>query len=131
MSRATVAAVARRRRNKRRNLLIGLGLVIVLAVAAWPLYGNVSTRARIAKARADTHALARAVALYRSHMERLPRALEDLTQPVTNRRGETLTAVFHILPAAPSGFTPYRYERRADGSFAITTTGGGVHLKAP
>src|SRR3990170_4300503 len=91
VSRATVATVARRRRNKRRRMLIGLGLVMLLAIAAWPLYGNVSTQARIAKAKADTRALAGGVDLYRSHMDRLPSALEDLTQPATNRRGETLT----------------------------------------
>jgi type II secretory pathway pseudopilin PulG len=126
-----VTAVARRRRNQRRRILIGLVLVILLAVAAWPWYGNMVARARMTKARADTHALARAVNLYRSHTDQLPTALEDLTLPVTNRRGETLTAVFHILPMAPAGFTPYRYERRADGTFAITTAGGGVHLKVP
>lgn len=131
MTRATVAAVARRRRNKRRRILIGLGLAVLLAVAAWPLYGNVTTQARIAKAKADTRALAGAVDLYRSHMDRLPSALEDLTQPATNRRGETLTAVFHILPTAPTGFTPYRYERRTDGTYAITTAGDGIHLKVP
>jgi type II secretory pathway pseudopilin PulG len=126
-----VSAVARRRRNKRRNILIGVGLIIVAAVALWPWYGNVATRARIAKAQVDARALASAVDVYRSHMERLPGSLDDLTQPATNRRGETLTALFHTLPTPPAGFTPYRYEKRADGTIAITTSGDGIHVKAP
>ena len=97
----------------------------------YPLYGNVSTRARNVKATADTMALANAVIVYRSHMGRLPRALDDLTQPATNRRGETLTPMFHTLPMPPVGFAPYRYEARPDGTFRVTTSYGSFEVKAP
>jgi type II secretory pathway pseudopilin PulG len=104
-------------------LLIVLGLgVVVLAVVAWKSL-DVSDRARSAKAQADTRALANAVKVYRSHMQRLPGSLDDLTQPARNSRGQTLNPLLHLVPAAPAGYTPYRYERRADGTFTVSTVG--------
>src|SRR5687768_15566653 len=117
--------VARRRRSRRRIVLIGLGIGVAALVLLAPRFMNVSDAARNAKAQADTHALANAVKVYRTHMQRLPSSLEDLTQPARNGRGETLDPLLHVVPLAPSGYTPYRYERRADGSYSVSTAGNG------
>ena len=93
---------------------------------------DVSDRARSAKAQADTRALANAVKVYRSHMQRLPGSLDDLTQPARNSRGQTLNPLLHLLPSAPAGYTPYRYERRGDGTFTVSTVGRRKQeIKAP
>ena len=93
---------------------------------------NVSDAAKSAKAQADTHALANAVKVYRSHMQRLPSSLEELTQPARNSRGQTLDPLLQVLPAAPAGYTPYRYQRRADGTYTVSTVGKGkAEIKAP
>ena len=120
-----------RQKSTRRRILIGLGFACLVFVLLYPVYGNIVTRARNAKATADTRALANAVIVYRSHMGRLPAALDELMQPATNRSGETLTPMLHTLPTAPVGFAPYRYEKRADGTFRVTTSHEKFVVKAP
>ena len=57
------------------ELMIVVAIIGILAAIAIPLYANVQTRARIAKAQADTRTLASSVSIYTAHMGALPVAL--------------------------------------------------------
>src|ERR1700720_3608399 len=65
------------------ELMIVVAIIGILAAIAIPLYANVQTRARIAKAQADTRTLGSAISIYTAHMGTLPAALTDLTAQAT------------------------------------------------
>src|SRR5216117_551701 len=71
------------------ELMIVVAIIGILAAIAIPLYANVQARARIAKAQADSRALASAVSIYGAHMGNIPAALTDLTVAVSNPQGQT------------------------------------------
>ncbi|TMQ27663.1 MAG: prepilin-type N-terminal cleavage/methylation domain-containing protein, partial [Candidatus Rokuibacteriota bacterium] len=54
------------------ELLIVVAIIGILAAIAVPLYANVQARARIAKAQADTRAIASAVSIYSALCGGLP-----------------------------------------------------------
>src|SRR6202171_2170236 len=66
------------------ELMIVVAIIGILAAIAIPLYANVQTRARVAKAQADTRTLASAVSIYTAHMGTLPAALTALTSPAVD-----------------------------------------------
>ena len=86
------------------ELMIVVAIIGILAAIAIPLYANVQTRARIAKAQADTRTLASAVSIYAAHMGTLPTALTDLTAQATNGLNQVAGSVHGLHPRTASGW---------------------------
>jgi len=117
------------------ELMIVVAIIGILAAIAIPLYANVQTRARIAKAQADTRTMASAVSLYNAHMGALPAALADLTSAQTNGLNQSAGPFMGTIPAPPPGGTPawgaYGYTANTNGTFSITATGDGTTITVP
>ncbi len=86
--------------------------------------------ARAQKAHGDTQAIAAAVKMYSVTFGTLPDSLEALTAPASVG-GVTGGPFLRALPAPPPGWSPYRYEKRDDGSFIVTSAGEGATASAP
>jgi type II secretion system protein G len=119
------------------ELMIVVAIIGILAAIAIPLYANVQTRARIAKAQADSRTLASAISLYTAHMGTLPAALADLTSIQTNGLNQTAGPFMGSVPAPPPGGSPawgatYTYTpNAAAGTFSVTATGDGTTITVP
>jgi hypothetical protein len=90
-------------------------------------------RARIAKAQADTRALASSVSIYGAHMGFLPTALADLTAPAVNTLGQTAGPFIARVPTPPAGWsTPYAFSASvAAGTFNISASGDSTTVALP
>jgi hypothetical protein len=86
--------------------------------------------ARVERARGDARAIAGAVNMYATHVGTLPDALDELTRETT-KDGVVGGPYLVVVPAPPSGWAEYRYERKADGTFAVTSAGDGTSVTAP
>jgi len=117
------------------ELMIVVAIIGILAAIAIPLYANVQTRARVAKAQADTRTLASAVSIYSAHMGALPGALTALTAQATNGLNQIGGPFMASVPAPPPGGTPawgaYSYTANTNGTFTITATGDGTTITVP
>ena len=80
------------------ELMIVVAIIGILAAIAIPLYANVQTRARVAKAQADSRTLGSAIAIFTAHMGALPAALTDLTQQTTNGPPSNLLSIVQEAP---------------------------------
>ncbi len=119
------------------ELMIVVAIIGILAAIAIPLYANVQTRARIAKAQADTRTLASAVSIYAAHMGTLPTALTDLTAQATNGLNQVAGPFMGSIPVPPPGGSPawganYTYApNAAAGTFTVSATGDSTTITVP
>jgi prepilin-type N-terminal cleavage/methylation domain-containing protein len=135
------------------ELLIVVAIIGILAAIAVPLYANVQARARIAKAQADTRAIASAVSIYSAHCGALPTMGDAGTACPTSTAAQTNQAVgapllvqqtnaqnqiggpfLNSTPAVPAGWTgvttSYRFESTAAGTFLICASGDSVQVNS-
>jgi hypothetical protein len=86
--------------------------------------------AHATKALGDVQAIAAAVKIYQTMFSALPDSLASLTLQTTVD-GVTGGPFLRAIPAPPAGWSSYAYEKRADGSFAVTAAGEGRTVSAP
>jgi type IV pilus assembly protein PilA len=114
------------------ELMIVVAIIGILAAIAVPLYANMTSRARVAKAQADTRGLASAVSVYTAHMGLLPADLPTLTAVATNTQGLSAGPFMASIPLPPSTWTAaYVYTSNVNGTFTIAATGDNTNASAP
>jgi|SRR6185295_11645378 prepilin-type N-terminal cleavage/methylation domain-containing protein len=126
------------------ELLIVVAIIGILAAIALPLYQNMQARARIAKAQADTRAIASAIGIYSGLCGGLPDNTSTGTNcPMANGQTGALPSVLmtqqtngqnqvagpflNTLPTLPTGWTgsgtSYKYASTAAGSYVVCGSG--------
>jgi len=113
------------------ELMIVVAIIGILAAIAIPLYANIQSRARVAKAQADARTLVSAVSMYSAHMGSLPGALSALNSSATNSAGQTIGPLMPSTPAAPAGWAVYSYTSTGTGTFTVSSSGDGTTVTLP
>lgn len=116
------------------ELMVVLAVIGILSAIVVPLYSNLQTRVRIAKAQADVRSIASAVSVYSAHMSALPGALGDLTTASTNALGLSAGPFMRAIPAPPSGggwTSAYSYAATTAGLFSVMASGDNTTVVAP
>jgi type II secretion system protein G len=113
------------------ELMIVVAIIGILAAIAIPLYANIQSRARVAKAQADVRTLITAVSIYSAHVGTLPGALSDLNSAATNSQGQTAGPFMANTPNPPAGWAAYAYASAAAGTFTISSSGDSTTVSLP
>ena len=113
------------------ELMIVVAIIGILTAIAFPVYANIQSRARVARAQSDARTLASAVVVYSAHVGFLPAALANLSTSVSNAQGVWAGPFVNPIPSAPTGWAAYAYSTSASGTFTISSTGDSATVSVP
>ena len=112
------------------ELVVVMAIILVLGTISLTLYHNVQSRARVAKAQADTQTMASAVGAYQAHMGQVPAALAELSIAQTNDTGQVAGPFMAGNPTPPAGWT-YGYATGGPSGYTITASGDSTTITRP
>ena len=116
------------------ELMIVVAIIGILAAIAIPLYQNIQSRARVAKAQADVRSLASTLTMYSAHCDGIPgvaaacspggATMAALTSIQTNTvNTQTAGPFIAKLPTPPSGWGgAYDYATAVGEAFTVSAS---------